>query len=163
MKRKYGWPDVPRAVLHDKAPYMVAWAHQRLNAIFAGGLKDGGFACWVGDNVSAEWLVRKLGGVYPHETVNSHARRLLDEEFTCSTLAETPAHFRARMLKVEEFMKSPSFAASGGAGLGGLAKELRPRCEAVVRLKGERVPKWLGLAAPAPILPVYMINSVRSE
>ena len=45
------------------------------------------------------------------------------------------------MRKVEEFMNAPAFAAPGGSGLGGLAKELRPRCQAVVRLKGERVPK----------------------
>ena len=102
-------------------------AHQRLSAIFAGGLRDGGFASWVGDNVSVEWLVRKPGDVYPHETVNSHVRRLLGEEFTCNTLAETPAHFRARMLKMDEFTHSPSDAAPGGAGLHGLAKELRPR------------------------------------
>ena len=141
MKRKYGWSDVPRVVVHDKAPHMVTWAHQRLNAIFAGALRDSGFTSWVGDNVSTEWLVRKFGEIYPHETVNAHARRLLDEEFPCKTLSETHAHFRARMQKVEDFMNSPSFAAPGGSGLAGLGKELRPRCQAVVRLKGERVPK----------------------
>ena len=141
MKRQYGWPDVPRVVLHGKAPYMVTWAHQRLNAVFAGALRDSGFTSWVGDNASTEWLVRKLGDVYPHETVNSHVRRLLDQEFPCSALSETPAHFRARMLKVEAHMNSPSFAAPGGSGLLGLATELRPRCRTVVKLKGERVPK----------------------
>ena len=88
-----------------------------------------------------EWLVRKFGDVYPHETLNSHVRRLLDQEFPCSALSETPAHFRARMLKVEAHMNSPSFAAPGGSGLLGLATELRPRCRTVVKLKGERVPK----------------------
>ncbi len=48
---------------------------------------------------------------YPHETLISHIRRLL-EEFVCETLP-----------------------------LLGLAKELRGRCETVVQSKGERVPK----------------------
>ena len=45
------------------------------------------------------------------------------------------------MLRVEEHLNSAAFAAPGGAGLMGLAKELRPRCQKVVDLKGERVPK----------------------
>ena len=38
-------------------------------------------------------------------------------------------------------MNSPAFVAQGGTGLLGLAQELRPRCEELVRLKGERLPK----------------------
>ena len=53
---------------------------------------------------------------FPHETLISRIRRLLDEEFTCRSLTET-------------------------LPLLGLAKELRGRCETVVQSKGERVPK----------------------
>ena len=42
---------------------------------------------------------------------------------------------------VEDHMNSPAFAACGGSGLEGLAKELRNRCEEVVRRRGERLPK----------------------
>ena len=70
---------------------LVTWAHQRLNAVFAGALRDSGFTSWVGDNASTECLVRKFGDVYPHETDNAHLRRLLDQEFTCRALAEPHA------------------------------------------------------------------------
>ncbi len=54
----------------------------------------------------------------------------------------TPTHFMQRMRQVEDHMNSAAFAASdGGCGLGGLAKELRSRCEEVVLRKGERIPK----------------------
>ena len=33
------------------------------------------------------------------------------------------------------------FASPGGTGLLGLGKELRPRCEELIRRKGERLPK----------------------
>ena len=86
--------------------------------------------------------MKKSGDIYPHETVISHIRRLLYGEFTCKTLCETPAQFAVRVKKVEDYMNSPAFAASpGGAGLLGLAKELRPRCEELVRRQGERIPK----------------------
>ena len=61
--------------------------------------------------------------------------------FVCSRLSEPPAQFKQRLLRVEEHLNSAAFAAPGGAGLMGLAKELRPRCQKVVELKGERVPK----------------------
>ena len=86
-------------------------------------------------------MVRKWGDVYPHETLISRLRRLLDQVFVCSRLSETPAQFKQRLLRVEEHLNSAAFAAPGGAGLMGLAKELRPRCQKVVDLKGERVPK----------------------
>ena len=89
------------------------------------------------------WMVRKWGDVYPHETLISHIRRLLDQVFVCSRLSETPAQFKQRLLRVEQHLNSAAFAAPGGAGLMGLAKELRPRCQKVVELKGERVPKWV--------------------
>ena len=142
MKEKYGWSDLPRVVLHDKASYMVTWSHQRLNAVFADGLKGGGFSSWLGGkNAPTDWLVRKFGDVYPHETVNTHVRRLLGQEFTCARLSETPAQFRMRMQKVEDHMSSTAFAKDGGQGLLGLAKELRRRCSWVLRKEGERVPK----------------------
>ena len=72
----------------------------------------------------------------------SHVRRLLDNEFTCSRLDETPAQFAARMEAVQAFMNSPDFAREGGGrGLAGLARELRSRCELVLSRKGERIPK----------------------
>ena len=87
------------------------------------------------------WMVRKWGDVYPHETLIAHIRRLLDQEFVASKLSETPAQFKQRLQRVEDHLNSPAFAAPGGTGLLGLAKELRPRCQTVVDLKGERVPK----------------------
>ena len=69
----------------------------------------------------------------------SHERRLLDNEFTCSRLDETPAQFAARMEAVQAFMNSPGVAREGGGrGLAGLARELRSRCELVISRKGER-------------------------
>ena len=88
-------------------------------------------------DADAAWMVRKWGDVYPHETLISHIRRLLDQVFVCSRLSETPAQFKQRLLRVEQHLNSAAFAAPGGAGLMGLAKELRPRCEKVVELKGE--------------------------
>ena len=38
-------------------------------------------------------------------------------------------------------MNSAEFAAKDGTGLEGLAKDLRNRCEEVVKNKGERLPK----------------------
>ena len=38
-------------------------------------------------------------------------------------------------------MVAPDFTAEGGRGLEGLARDLPRRCEEVVRLKGERLPK----------------------
>ena len=86
-------------------------------------------------------MVKKWGDVYIHETVIAHVRRLLDNEFTCSRLDETPPQFMLRMKRVEEFMNSPDFASPGGRGLPGLARELRARCLQVIQRKGERLPK----------------------
>ena len=46
-----------------------------------------------------------------------------------------------RLQRVEDHLNSAAFAAPAGTGLLGLAKELRTRCQLVVELKGERVPK----------------------
>ena len=142
MKNKHGWADVPRVVVHDKASYMVSPAHGRLQITFAAGLEGGGFRSWAGTAADdASWMVRKFGDVYLHETVISHIRRLLDIDFAHNKLHETPAHFRKRVQKVEDFMNSPRFTALGGNGLLGLAKELRQRCQEGIDRKGERLPK----------------------
>ena len=85
---------------------------------------------------------RLLGRCGPRETVIAHVRRLLDNQFTCSRLDETPAHFVTRMEAVQNFMSSESFARDGGGrGLARLARELRNRCEEVIARQGERIPK----------------------
>ena len=130
-------------ILHGEwARSMVTHSHHRLNAVFAGALVEAGFTSWIGDNHgTTEWLVKKWGDVYLHETVISHVRRLLDNEFTCSRLGETPSQFATRMRKVQDFMNSPAFAAPGGGrGLEGLARDLRTRCQEVVDAEGERIP-----------------------
>ena len=81
------------------------------------------------------------GDVYLHETVIAHIRRLLDNEFAHNKLTESPEHFRQRMQLVESHMNSPAFSACGGNGLPGLAKQLRDRCQKLILLKGERLPK----------------------
>ena len=142
MQRRYGWSDLPRTVVHDKGSYMVSPFHNRLQADFAAGLNAGGFRSWVGnDGDSAKWLVKKFGDVYIHETAIAHVRRLLDNDFCHSDLHESPAHFKRRMQKVEDHMNSPAFAAADGGGLPSLAKDLRERCELLIELKGERLPK----------------------
>ena len=142
MKAEHGWSNIPRTVVHDKASYMVTRSHHRLNAIFAGALAEAGFTSWIGDNHgTTEWLVKKWGDVYLHETVISHVRRLLDNEFPCARLHETPAQFQLRVRKVQAFMNSPNFAATdGGRGLAGLAKDLKMRCKEVLDRSGERIP-----------------------
>ena len=110
--------------------------------MFAGALQETSFKSWVGDNHSStKWLVKKWGDVYLHETVIAHIRRLSEEDFACQRLYETPAQFRQWFQKVEGYMNSPAFAAEGGRGLSGLAKDLRLRCARVIKLKGERIPK----------------------
>ena len=54
---------------------------------------------------------------------------------------ETPAHFKIRMKRIVEHLNSPDFAARDGTGLLGVAKELRPRCEALIKALGERLPR----------------------
>ena len=128
--------------MHDKASYMVAAVHERLQVGFAAALQEGGFRSWIGDSAdSTNWLVKKFGDMYLHETVIAHIRRLLDTDFASNKLFETPAQFRLRMQKVEDHMNSDDFASPGGRGLEGLAKELRPRCEELIRCQGARLPK----------------------
>jgi len=144
MKVKYGWSDLPRSVVHDKASYMVTHSHQRLQITFAEALRAGGFRSWVGGDSghdTTKWLVKKWGDVYPHETLIAHIRRLLDGDFSTNKIFETPAQLTARMKKVEEHLNSDNFAAPGGGGLLALAKELPDRCREVVKRQGERIPK----------------------
>ena len=106
MKKKHKWSSVPRVVVHDKASYMVSATSQRLNVTFAEALKAGGLRSWVGDiRDSAIWLTGKMGDVYPHETLISHIRRLLDRQFPCRRLKETAPQFMARMAKTSNNKK----------------------------------------------------------
>ena len=143
MKTKWKWADIPRTIVHDPASYMVTTQHARLHIKFAKALKDGGFRSWVGGDgsESTEWLVKKWGDVYPHETLIANIRRLLDEDFCCRSLCETPRHFRERMRKVENHCNSKDFVAADGRGLHALAKSLRDRCQQVIDREGERIPK----------------------
>ena len=142
MQSRYRWPDIPRTVVHDKASYMVTNMHERLHATFAGALKEAGFSSWIGPlSGTTSWLVKKFGDVYLHETVIAHIGRLLDTDFSHQSLHETPRQFAQRMQQVEDFMNSPAFAAEGGKGLMALAKELRPHCQQLIDLRGERIPK----------------------
>ena len=90
---------------------------------------------------SCQWLVKKFGDVYVHETLISHIRRLLDSEFASSRVYETPKQFMSRLQKVEDHLSSENFAAPDGGGLWALAKEMFGRCQQVIDLKGERIPK----------------------
>ena len=142
MQKQHGWSSIPRAVVHDKASYMVTHAHQRLHATFASSLKRGGLQSWLGDGgPTTTWLAAKWGDVYVHETLIARIRRLLDAEFACDRLNETPAQFKARVKKAEAHLNSANFFHEGKEGLRGLAKGLRARCRRVVKLKGERIPK----------------------
>ena len=102
----------------------ATWSHTCTTAstyIFAQALDDGGFTSWIGGNhETTSWLVPKWGDVHLHETVISHIRRLLDTDFACTRLGETPSQFAKRMKKVENYMNSDAFAkADGGRGLMG--------------------------------------------
>lgn len=142
MAEAHGWHSVPRTVVHDKASYMVAPHHDRLNTVFAAALEEGGFRSWIGSPADpGNWLAARFADVYPHETAISHIRRLLDTKFTCARLGETAGQLRVRMTKVEAFMNSDEFVADFGGGLLGLCKSLRQRCEEVVRRDGGRIPK----------------------
>ena len=90
---------------------------------------------------TTEWLVPKWGDVYLHETVISHIRRLLEEDYRTATLNEPVARFKNHMELLAAPMNSPAFSAAGGRGLCGLARDLRWRCEEVAKRKGERLPK----------------------
>ena len=143
MAHTYGWSNLPRTVVHDKASYMVTNAHERLNVTFASALEEAGFTSWIGGNhESTSWLAAKWGDVYLHETVISHVRRLLDTVFTCTRLGETPMQFARRLKQVEDFMNSDEFAKEdGGRGLLGLAKDFPARCQMVIDAQGARIPK----------------------
>ena len=121
---------------------MVTPAHNRLNLTFAASVQGGGFRSWIGEHSdSAAWLVKKFSDVYLHETAIAHVRRMLDGKFAHINVHETAVHFKGRMERIADHMNSPDFAAPGGAGSLGLAKELRPRCQALIEAKGERLPK----------------------
>ena len=90
---------------------------------------------------SSNWLAKRWGDVYLHETVIAHIRRLLATDFACDRLYETPMQFKRRMKLVEDHMNSDNFKAPGGGGLMDLAKELPARCQSVLKLRGERLPK----------------------
>lgn len=144
MQTTYKWPNIPKVIVHDKASYMVTYAHERLNVTFANALRSAGFLSWVGKDLESptSWLVKKFGDVYLHETVNAHIHRLLDQDFACRRLHETVGEFKVRSKKVERYMNSKKFAKEGqGRGLLGLAKDLRARCKDLVKRQGERLPK----------------------
>ena len=142
IKGKHWCEDIPRMLVHDPASYMVPAATQRLQKDVTTAIKTAGFHHWAGDaGESCSWIVKNLGDVYLHVQVTSHVRRLLDGEVAHRKIRETPEHFAERMKLVEAHMKSASFTADDGRGLEGLAKDLKSRCEEVVRLKGERIPK----------------------
>ena len=79
--------------------------------------------------------------MYLHDTAIAHARRALDGKFAPNQVHETLARFKIRMKRTTEQLNSPDFAARDGTGLLGLAKELRPRCEALIKALGERLSK----------------------
>ena len=79
--------------------------------------------------------------MYLHETAIAHARRDLDGKFAHNQVYETLARFKIHMKRIAEHLNSPDFAARDGTGLLGLTKELRPRCEALIKGLGERLPK----------------------
>ncbi len=86
---------------------MVTPAHDRLHIGFASALEEAGFRSWVSSSAdSAQWLVKKFGDVYLHETCIAHIRRLLDGDFAHQQLHETPTHFMQRMRQVEDHMNS---------------------------------------------------------
>ena len=109
---------------------------------FAAALEAGGFSSWVGGaSDGTQWLVKKFGDVYPHETVISHIRRLLEDDFACRRLGETVPQFTQRIQKVAQHRSSPGFAAADGRGFQGLVTQLHERCRRVVKEQGKRYPK----------------------
>ena len=139
MQASHGWASVPRTVVHDKAPYMANAKGDKLNANFAQALQAANLRSWAGQTVA--WMAPRFGDVYPHETCIAHIRRLLEHKFVRDSPGETLRQFRNRMAKVEAELNSDSFAADGGGGLMALSAELRPRCEELIRRKGDRLPK----------------------
>ena len=141
MKQEFGWSNVPRVVLHDKASYFVDTAQNRMNRTFAAGLKAGGFTTWmdIGD-AGTKWLSAHLGDLYLHETVVSHVRRLQAGKFTRKNLVnETPEQFASRMAQIEQYLNYE--LGDDGAALQRLGRELHDRCATLKKLKGQRIPK----------------------
>ena len=79
--------------------------------------------------------------MYLHDTTIAHTRRALDGKFAPNQVHETLARFKIRMKRISEQLNSPDFAARAMELLG-LAKELRPRCEAIIKALGERLSKY---------------------
>ena len=66
-------------------------------------------------------------------------RRGLEHRFPRGPPGETRAQLANRMRKVEEYMNSDAFRARDGGGLPALAEAMRPRCERLSELQGERL------------------------
>ena len=79
-----------------------------------------------------------MGDFYPHETVISHVQRFLSTKFAKCSLWEKPAEFKARMLKVEQYM---NYQMSDGESLERLGRALIKRAELLKSSKGKRLPK----------------------
>jgi hypothetical protein len=142
MQQEHGWKNLPRVVVHDKASYMVNDKAQLVNPVFGGALAEAGFRSWTGPAGSdTKWLAGRLGDLYLHETVISHIRRLLMQEFVCVRVDETYPQFKRRMRKIQVFMNSDAFRREpDGTGLLGLAKDLRKRCQVLKGRHGQRLP-----------------------
>ena len=139
MKRQWGWSNLPRVVLHDKASYFVNSDKNLLSKTFSDGLHAGGFTSWLeSDGGDCKWLAAHLGDWYPHETVISHVRRLLSTKFARKGLHETVNQFASRMLKVENYMNNEM---GEGQSLQDLGREYHGRSQQLIDLQGERLPK----------------------
>ena len=134
MKVEFGWSNTPKVILHDKASYFVN--NHKLNPTFAAGLRAGRFKSWAEDD--CKWLSRHLGDFYPHETVIAHVRRLLGTKFSKCSLWEKPEQFRARMLKVEQYM---DYEMGDGGSLERIGRSLLNRADQLKKNGGERLPK----------------------
>ena len=87
-----------------------------------------------------DWLVGRLGDVYPHEAVISHIRHGLDHDFPRTTPGETLAQFKRWVGRVQDHINSDGFQAPrGGGGLASQAQSLHRRCAEVSRTQGERL------------------------
>ena len=92
--------------------------------------------CWTPDSTAS-------GELPPWEVAKAYAFSIVLQ--TAAEVTGTPAselvggrvdEFIAAQVSVKE-----AFAAPGGRGLEGLAKDLRSRCTELIRRKGERLPK----------------------
>ena len=140
MRYAYKWSRTPRTVVHDKASYFVAPRAQRLSEPFATGLRAAKLKSWMGDeDADCSWLAGRLGDVYPHETLISHARRSLSRKYPRATPGETRNRFANRMEKVATYLNSKEFATRDGGGLIAMAQAMRGRFQRVQDLGGERL------------------------